>query len=124
MIGINSLKIIFVLFFLNSFLLQARYLPLGFGERISGVPTAILPDDRSVDKGDVITISGADSFDPEEDDLTFRWSFDITPEGSNSKIDDPTAEEISFTADMEGLYLVKLVVNDGASNSYPTYYGN
>ena len=61
------------------------------------------------------------SSDPEEDELMFRWNLEIVPQNSNSKIDDPAAEEISFTADVAGLYIVRLIVSDDISNSHPAY---
>ena len=85
------------------------------------MPTAVLPPDQEVEVGAVVEISGSESTDPEEDDLMYRWSIDVAPLGSNSKINDPSAEEITLTPDMKGLYIIKLVVSDDMSNSYPAY---
>ena len=90
-------------------------------DRAGSSPVAILPSDMEADIGTLVTVSGTDSFDQESDTLSYRWSFDILPKGSHAKINDPSAANISFTPDVEGLYLVKLIVRDDISNSRPAY---
>ena len=115
-------KLIALIFFtLNISQVEARHFALIPFERGGDMPTAVLPPDQEVEVGAIVEISGSESSDPEEDDLAYRWSIDVAPLGSNSKIDNPSAESISFTADMEGLYILKLVVSDDESNSYPAY---
>ena len=46
---------------------------------------------------------------------TWAWSFLFVPTGSSASIATPTASTASFTPDLEGTYLVQLVVNGGAS---------
>ena len=53
--------------------------------------------------------------------LSYRWNFDVFPVHSNAKINDPTASSISFTPDVPGLYLVKLVVRSSNTNSQASY---
>ena len=84
----------------------------------SAPPGAVLPSDKVVDVGTEVTVDGSSSTGQ---DLTYRWNFDIFPVESNTKIDDPTASMIRFTPDVEGLYLVKLVVRDANNNSTPSY---
>ena len=85
-------------------------------------PTAVLPDDKIVEINERIMIDGSSSFGKEEEDsLIYRWSIDISPEGFNSQIDNPANPSISFTADTEGFYLIRLIVNDGSENSNPAY---
>ena len=116
---LGLMAIIFTTF--NVSPLQAKHFALTPFPRGGGVPTAVLPADQEVEVGAVVTISGSDSSDPEEDALMYRWSLDVMPKKSNSKINDPTAESISFTADMAGLYILRLIVSDDVSNSYPAY---
>ena len=116
---LGLMAIIFTTF--NVSPLQAKHFALMPFQRGGGMPTAVLPADQEVEVGTVVTISGSGSSDPEEDALMYRWSIDVMPKKSNSKINDPTAESISFTADMAGLYILRLIVSDDVSNSYPAY---
>ena len=81
-------------------------------------PGAVLPADKMVDVGTEVIIDGSSSTGTS---LTYRWNFDVFPIQSNAKIDNPTASMIRFTPDVEGLYLVKLVVRDANNNSTPSY---
>ncbi len=59
-----------------------------------------------------VVVSGANSFDPEMDPLSFEWEFS-PPDGSNSYLDvsiDPVNPQ--FLADIEGTYTVNLTVHD------------
>jgi hypothetical protein len=51
--------------------------------------------------------------------LTYQWSFVSKPAGSNAVLADSTTAKPSFTADVNGTYVVQLVVNDGLVNSIP-----
>ena len=80
-------------------------------------PTAVLPDDKIVKVGALVSIDGAMSEGAE----SYRWSFDVFPTDSNSIINDSSSRSISFTPDVPGLYLVKLVVRDMSANSKASY---
>ncbi|MCZ0932735.1 MAG: PKD domain-containing protein [Oligoflexia bacterium] len=81
-------------------------------------PTAVLSEDKVVKVGSQVSIDGSMS---SGGNLSYRWSFDVFPVSSNAKIDDPTASSISFTPDVPGLYLVKLIVRDTNTNSKASY---
>ena len=119
MILVKLLALIFFTFNISQ--VEAKHFAITSFERGGGMPTAVLPPDQDAQAGAVVEISGRESTDPEEDDLMYRWSIDVAPLGSNSKINDPSAEEITLTPDMKGLYIIKLVVSDDMSNSYPAY---
>jgi hypothetical protein len=51
--------------------------------------------------------------------LTYQWSFTSLPQGSSALITTPTAAQTSFLPDVQGTYVVQLVVNDGYANSLP-----
>ena len=107
-----------------SFSSQAEHRALeGFQLRGQSKPVAVLPEGGEVSVGDTVTVSGMNSsgMSGNVTDLVFRWSFDIIPEDSNSKINDPTATQISFVPDAIGLYVIKLVVGDSVGNSAPAY---
>ena len=85
-------------------------------------PVAILPTDKTATVGEALTIDGSSSFDEDSSlTLSYRWSLDINPPNFNSQINNPSSSSIEFTPDVEGFYLVRLIVNNGTKNSYPTY---
>ena len=58
------------------------------------------------------------SRDPEDGVLTVSWTLEA-PEGSKSELDDPTKFVVGFVPDLEGIYKLTLVVNDGKLDSEP-----
>ncbi|GAB4196182.1 MAG: hypothetical protein Tsb002_29360 [Wenzhouxiangellaceae bacterium] len=68
--------------------------------------------------GDLITVDGAGSSDPDGDALSYLWTLS-TPTGSQAQLADASAAVTSFTADVAGIYSVSLVVNDGLLDSAP-----
>lgn len=114
--------IVYVAALLVSLNVQARHFPFYFDRSLAGdPPVAVLPQNMVVNIGAMVTISGAMSSDPEGMPLAYRWSFDILPEGSNAQMSDPTADSVSFVADVVGVYIVKLVVYDETIDSVPAY---
>ncbi|MGA1824073.1 MAG: PKD domain-containing protein, partial [bacterium] len=69
--------------------------------------------------GTVITLDGSGSFDPDNDPLTYNWSFSQKPFNSNASLSDPTIPNPTFTVDAEGTYKINLIVHDGAVVSAP-----
>jgi hypothetical protein len=82
-------------------------------------PSADAGDDRTVCVGDVVTLDGSGSVDVDGDSLTFRWTFAAKPAASNASFSDPAAVATAFTADVAGVYIVQLVVDDGSDESLP-----
>lgn len=80
-------------------------------------PVADAGADQSAIEGDVVTLDGSASSDPDGDTLTYEWRFVSTPGGSAATLSDATAVAPDFTADLEGTYVLALVVNDGELNS-------
>ncbi len=64
-----------------------------------------------------VTLDGSGSSDPENQPLSFNWSFTARPQGSTSTLQDDRSARPSFTADLPGDYRIRLIVNDGASDS-------
>jgi hypothetical protein len=52
-------------------------------------------------------------------DLDFLWTLEQKPTGSVAMLSDPTSAKPTFIADKPGKYIIKLVVNDGISSSFP-----
>jgi len=82
-------------------------------------PVADAGEDQIVSVGDTVPLDGSASYDPDDDPLTYSWSFVSTPEGSEATIANPTAMETSFVPDLPGEFIVSLVVNDGTEDSEP-----
>jgi parallel beta-helix repeat protein len=69
--------------------------------------------------GDLVTLYGAGSKDPDGAPLTFTWEFSFKPAGSRATLSDPTGINPTFVVDAQGCYAVKLIVNDGKISSQP-----
>jgi hypothetical protein len=85
-------------------------------------PVADAGKDRNAMTGQVFTLNGSKSYDPEGDRITFLWRFVEVPAGSSvadSSLSDPTSPKPRFTPDVNGTYRVRLIVNDGALDSAP-----
>lgn len=64
-----------------------------------------------------MTLNGSGSTDADGNTLTYTWSFTSTPGGSTAALSNATVSNPTFTADMDGAYVLTLVVNDGTVDS-------
>ncbi len=80
-------------------------------------PIANAGPDQNLYFGNVAYLDGSASSDPESQPLLYLWTMVGRPSGSNAALDDPYAVNPSFTPDIEGAYTIRLIVNDGESNS-------
>jgi hypothetical protein len=65
-------------------------------------------------------LDGTGSSDPEGDPLTYRWAFVSVPQDSartNADLNGAHTATPSFTPDLNGSYMLSLVVNDGTLDS-------
>ncbi len=74
--------------------------------------TADAGTDATVSTGDMVMLDGSNS-SISEGSLTYLWEFSSKPSGSSAIITDATSAMASFTADVEGSYVVQLTVTDG-----------
>ncbi|MCH8842528.1 MAG: fibronectin type III domain-containing protein, partial [SAR324 cluster bacterium] len=78
--------------------------------------------DQTINPGDLVTLDGSGSSDADLDTLTYLWSLVSVPGGSsvtNLSLSDQTVVNPTFTTDVDGAYVVQLVVNDGELDSAP-----
>jgi hypothetical protein len=83
----------------------------------NAVPTANAGTDQNVVTGSSVTLDGSASVDPNFDVLSYQWSLTSVPTGSTATLSSAIAMNPTFTADLEGVYVASLVVNDGKESS-------
>ena len=75
-------------------------------------PVANAGPNRSARIGETYVMDGSGSMDPNDDPITYEWSFISIPPESAAVLDDPTSATPSFVADPAGQYVAQLVVRD------------
>ncbi|MHC4461352.1 MAG: PKD domain-containing protein [Planctomycetota bacterium] len=86
-------------------------------------PIADAGPNQIVHQGEIVTLDGSGSSDPEQDyPLTYSWQITSKPDGSTAELSNPNAVNPSFTADMLDEYIVELIVTDSlGAQSAPDY---
>jgi hypothetical protein len=112
----SSLSIMVVLILIV--LLAVSLTACNDGDR-NNAPIANAGSDQNVKTGSLVTLDGSGSSDADDDTLTYNWSFTSRPDGSNATLSDSTVVNPTFAADVDGTYVVSLVVNDGTVDSEP-----
>jgi len=84
---------------------------------INSRPVAHAGENQTVSIDATVVVDGSGSYDADGDPIEFAWAFLAVPEGSTAALPDPAAESPSFTADLAGLYLIQLIVDDGTVKS-------
>ena len=80
-------------------------------------PVAIAGNNINVFTGAKVKLNGSQSFDPDEHAVSYHWTMVSQPDGSIAVLSDSTDVKPSFLADMEGNYVISLVVFDGINYS-------
>ena len=87
---------------------------------VNSAPVANAGPDQSVFVGDKVTLNASGSTDVDGDFIASYWTFVAKPKGSTAVLTtNPKIATATFVVDMEGTYVVQLVVSDGYSNSAP-----
>lgn len=83
----------------------------------NSAPVAHAGLDQAITTGDQINLDGRQSSDADGDPLTYRWSFSSRPAGSQASLVMANNAQPAFTPDIDGEYLLALIVNDGTVDS-------
>jgi hypothetical protein len=76
-------------------------------------PVAAAGDDQTVDEGDVVTLDGTGSSDPDGDTLGYSWELLPGYTGPAVALSDATTAHPTFTPTDNGQYTFRLTVDDG-----------
>jgi surface protein len=84
----------------------------------NSVPVANAGIDQHVDthtshNSGLVTLDATGSTDADNDTLTYKWSFASVPANSTATLSGANTSAPTFDADIDGTYVVKLIVNDG-----------
>jgi hypothetical protein len=85
--------------------------------KTNSVPVADAGRIQNVSTGSLVTLDGSGSLDTDGDRLTYNWILVSIPVGSDATLSSTSTLNPSFTADLEGVYQLNLVVNDGSIDS-------
>ncbi|NQZ08181.1 MAG: hypothetical protein HRT35_13570, partial [Algicola sp.] len=80
-------------------------------------PVASAGVDQSIAKSTTVLLSGNNSVDSDGNALSYRWSMTTMPSGSGAALTSSGNLNTTFVADLTGIYVVSLVVNDGTVDS-------
>jgi hypothetical protein len=87
------------------------------------LPVAVISGNPSVIVGNTVSLSAENSTSPSSSALIYEWSFESKPHNSNAQFAPSNAcEQVCFTADQPGEYLIGLVVSDGSQISDPARF--
>ncbi len=83
----------------------------------NNAPIANAGLDQNITTGELVTLDASSSSDADGDNLTYVWSFSSVPSGSAASLANASTVNASFTTDLDGDYVISLIVNDGSDDS-------
>jgi hypothetical protein len=89
------------------------------GEVSNNAPLANAGPDQSVQSGQMVTLDGSASSDPDGDTLQFNWEITSQPVSSDVVLSDSNVATPSFTPVVAGTYIIELTVADESITSQP-----
>ena len=85
----------------------------------NSAPVADAGNDIAVAVGDTVALDGSGSSDADNDTFSYQWSLLTVAPGSAATLSGANTVSPTFVADVEGLYVAQLIVNDGTIDSAP-----
>ncbi len=82
-------------------------------------PVANAGPDQTVTAGVWVQLDGSASVNPEGTEVSYSWSLTTRPPGSVATLSNPSGVDPTFVADLPGLFVAELTVNDGELTSSP-----
>ncbi|NWG12949.1 MAG: tandem-95 repeat protein [Acidobacteria bacterium] len=82
-------------------------------------PVANAGPDQTVHTSVQVHLDGSGSSDVDGDPLTYSWAMLSKPTGSAAVLSNAAVSNPTFVPDLNGDYVIQLIVNDGAENSSP-----
>lgn len=109
----------FILITISLFLFSACSYPYDDDtlRREDAPPVADAGADQEVSTGVVVTLDGSGSSGAANAMLSYFWEFASLPASSMATLSSSDGVAPSFVADVDGTYVLQLVVNDGSSDS-------
>ena len=86
-------------------------------EVLNVAPVANAGPAQTVLINSTVTLTGEASTDANSDKLTYKWVLTTKPTGSAASLSSATALSPTFKADVEGVFVASLIVNDGKVDS-------
>jgi preprotein translocase subunit SecF len=86
-------------------------------EALNAAPVANAGPAQTVLIGATVTLTGEASTDANADKLTYKWVLTTRPTGSTATLSSTSAVSPTFKADVAGVFVASLIVNDGKVDS-------
>ena len=86
-------------------------------EALNAAPVANAGPAQTVLIGATVTLTGAASTDANADKLTYKWVLTTRPTGSTATLSSTSVVSPTFKADVAGVFVASLIVNDGKLDS-------
>ena len=86
-------------------------------EALNAAPVANAGPAQTVLIGATVTLTGAASTDANADKLTYKWVLTTRPTGSTATLSSTSVVSPTFIADVAGVFVASLIVNDGKLDS-------
>ncbi|MBI5324020.1 MAG: T9SS type A sorting domain-containing protein [Ignavibacteriae bacterium] len=84
-------------------------------------PVIVIEKLVKVFTGNDVALNANQSYDPEQENITFDWKLLQKPEQSQVSIASPNQSSLNFNADQTGFYIFRLKVTDESGNSDSSY---
>jgi hypothetical protein len=78
------------------------------------------PEQTGITPSSIVALNGSASSDPDDDPITYSWTFLFRPAGSAAALTGANTVAPTFVADLPGAYRIRLVVSDSFASSEDT----